>query len=199
MATNMNVCIGIDVGGTNTDAVALYDEKVIAKSKKPTTSSITIGVQNALQSVLQQLIVNVKNRNIRVCRVNIGTTHFLNAVLQRKNLATVTVLRLCGPASRALPPFCDFPEDLRAVVSGGYYLIDGGYEFNGIEIKAVNKDEVLQVISEIKQKGMKAFTLETVFNISPNRCNVWINLTYHPLPRAFKEMLLIFDPTVKSK
>jgi N-methylhydantoinase A/oxoprolinase/acetone carboxylase beta subunit len=154
MAADMNICIGIDVGGTNTDAVALYDRKVIAKSKKPTTPSITIGVQNALRSVLQQLTVNVKDRNLRVCRVNIGTTHFLNAVLQRKNLAAVTVLRLCGRASRALPPFCDFPEDLRAVVCGGYHFIDGGYEFNGMEIETVNRDEVLQVISQIKQKGI---------------------------------------------
>jgi N-methylhydantoinase A/oxoprolinase/acetone carboxylase beta subunit len=150
----MKVCIGIDVGGTNTDAVALYDRKVVAKSKKPTTSSITLGVRNALHSVLGQLTENFKDRNVRICRVNIGTTHFLNAVLQRKNLAAVTVVRLCGPASRALPPFCDFPEDLRTAVSSGYYFVDGGYEFNGKEIEAVNRDEVLQVIAEMKQKGM---------------------------------------------
>jgi N-methylhydantoinase A/oxoprolinase/acetone carboxylase beta subunit len=155
MAREIKVCIGIDVGGTNTDAVALYDRKVVAKSKKPTTSWITTGVQNALRSVLRQLTENFKDRNVRVCRVNIGTTHFLNAVLQRKNLAAVTVVRLCGPASRALPPFCDFPEDLRAVVCSGYYFIDGGYEFNGQEIEAINRDEVLQIIKQMKQKGMK--------------------------------------------
>lgn len=154
MASDMNICIGIDVGGTNTDAIALYDGKVIAKSKTPTTPSITIGVKNALRSVLKHIDENFKDRNVCICRVNIGTTHFLNAVLQRKNLAAVTVVRLCGPASKGLPPFCDFPEDLRTVISRGYYLIDGGYEFNGEEIEAVDSDEVLQVITQMKQKGM---------------------------------------------
>ena len=153
MASDMKVCIGIDVGGTNTDAVALYDGKVIAKSKTSTTASITIGVQKALRSVLKHIAENFTDRNVCICRVNIGTTHFLNAVLQRKNLAAVAVVRLCGPASKALPPFCDFPEDLRAVISNGYYLIDGGYEFNGEEIEAVNSEEVHEVIAQMKRKG----------------------------------------------
>ena len=154
MAVNMHVCIGIDVGGTNTDAVVLHDRKVIAKSKHPTTSLITLGVQNALHSVLEQLSQNFKGKSVRVCRVNIGTTHFLNAVLQRKDLVAVTVVRLCGSASRALPPFCHFPEALRRVISGGYYFIDGGYEFDGKEIETVKRDEVLRVIRQIRQNGM---------------------------------------------
>jgi N-methylhydantoinase A/oxoprolinase/acetone carboxylase beta subunit len=56
----MKVCIGVDVGGTNTDSAALYARKVVAKSKKKTTSSITLGVGNALRSVLKQLPGNFK-------------------------------------------------------------------------------------------------------------------------------------------
>lgn len=149
----MKVYVGIDVGGTNTDAVAICDQKIIAKSKQLTTSSITNGVKSALGSVLQQLSDNFKGRNILVSRVNIGTTHFLNAVLQRKNLATVAVVRLCGPASRALPPFCDFPEDLRTVVDGGYYFIDGGYEVSGEEIRPINGDEVREIVTCIQRTG----------------------------------------------
>lgn len=163
MVAIVNVCIGVDVGGTNTDAVVLYDGDVIAKSKKPNTSPNRFGVRNALRSVLQQLYGNYKCSDVRVCRVNIGTTCFLNAVLQRKHLDAVAVIRLCGPASRALPPFCDFPEDLRKVITGGYYLIDGGYEFNGKEIKAVDRSEVLQVITQIKQQGMN--TVEKLIHV----------------------------------
>ena len=153
--TDMKVCIGIDVGGTNTDAVALCDKKVVGKSKKPTSSSITLGVESALCSVVQQLTENFKDRNIHICRVNIGTTHFLNAVLQRRGLAPVAVIRLCGPASRALPPFCDFPKDLRSIVDNGYYLISGGFEFDGKEMLAVNEDEVTEIITQLKQNGME--------------------------------------------
>ena len=97
------------MGGTNiTDFGCTLCSKieVVAKSKKsPITSSITLGIPNALRSVLKSVGIS----EIRICLVKIGTRHFPNAALQRKNLAFVTVVRLCGPASRALPPFCDSP------------------------------------------------------------------------------------------
>lgn len=159
MDRKLNVCIGIDVGGTSTDAVALLNGKVVAKSKQPTTALTTIGVKNALGSVLQQLGRIYDGSDVGVCRVNIGTTYFLNAVLQRKGLAPVSVIRLCGPASRSLPPFCDFPQDLRHVVCKSYHFVDGGYEFNGKEIAPVRPDEVLQVIKELKENGTEKFVV----------------------------------------
>ena len=48
--------------------------------------------------------------------VMIGTTHFINAVVQRRSLTRVAALRLGMPASATLPPFCDWPEDLAALV-----------------------------------------------------------------------------------
>ena len=153
----MKVCIGIDVGGTNTDAVVLYHRHIVAKCKHPTTLDVTLGVQTALSTVLGQLSANFPDRNVLVGRVNIGTTHFLNAVLQRKDLAPVAVIRLCGPASRALPPFCDFPSDLKEVLCAGYYFVDGGYEFDGEEIKSVRREEVLHVISQLKREGKDLF------------------------------------------
>ncbi len=50
---------------------------------------------------------------------HLGTTHFLNAVIQRSlELVRVTVVRLCGSASRALPPFVDVPSDLCDLIKG---------------------------------------------------------------------------------
>jgi len=40
--------IGIDVGGTNTDAVLLEDGKVVHAVKTPTTPDITAGIVTAL-------------------------------------------------------------------------------------------------------------------------------------------------------
>lgn len=150
----MKVFIGVDVGGTNTDAVVLYNRRIVAKCKQPTTVDVTLGVKNALSTVLNQLYQNLSHENVFISRVNIGTTHFLNAVLQRQNLVPVAVIRLCGPVSRAVPPFSDFPTDLKDVLLGGYYFIDGGYEFDGKEIRSVRREEVLHVISQLKQAGM---------------------------------------------
>ena len=40
-------------------------------------------------------------------------------------MSRVMVLRLCGPATTALPPFIDMPEDIRAAVDGGCRLLSG--------------------------------------------------------------------------
>ena len=45
--------IGIDVGGTNTDAVLISDEKVVHSVKRPTTSDVTSGILDALQALLE--------------------------------------------------------------------------------------------------------------------------------------------------
>ena len=41
--------IGIDVGGTNTDAVLLEDDRVLHAIKTPTTADVLTGVRLALQ------------------------------------------------------------------------------------------------------------------------------------------------------
>lgn len=40
-----NYRIGIDVGGTNTDAVIMLDDAVLAATKQPTSEDVTTGVQ----------------------------------------------------------------------------------------------------------------------------------------------------------
>src|SRR5687768_2820992 len=48
----MTLRIGIDVGGTNTDAVLMDDLQVVAKIKTPTTADVTSGITTALRHVL---------------------------------------------------------------------------------------------------------------------------------------------------
>ena len=90
--------IGIDVGGTNTDAVLLEDDRVLHAVKTPTTADVLTGVRLALESAAQAM------GSEGVQAVMIGTTHFVNAVVQRRDLAKVGALRLGLPASKSLPP-----------------------------------------------------------------------------------------------
>ena len=41
--------IGIDVGGTNTDAVLLEGAKLVAQAKRPTTADVTSGIFDSLK------------------------------------------------------------------------------------------------------------------------------------------------------
>ena len=48
-----------------------------------------------------------------VAAVMIGTTHFINALVEARRLAPTAALRLGLPATRALPPMVDWPDRLR--------------------------------------------------------------------------------------
>ena len=117
--------IGIDVGGTNTDAVLLGPgATLLARAKVPTTPDPTDGIQAALAEVLPE-------RGAAIATVSLGTTHALNAILRRRGLGRVAVLRLAGPATRSVAPFAGWPSDLRAAVDGGAWILDGGVEIDG--------------------------------------------------------------------
>ena len=49
----MALRLGIDVGGTNTDAVLVREHEVIACAKTRTTSDVLSGIRTAVQAVLQ--------------------------------------------------------------------------------------------------------------------------------------------------
>src|ERR1044071_6332199 len=119
--------IGIDVGGTNTDAVLIDGTRVVASLKTATTEDVTTGVTRALR----QLIERAGEAALSAQIVIIGTTHFVNAVVERRHLQRVAVMRLCLPASSSVTPFIDWPEDLRSIVKGSVELLPGGFEIDG--------------------------------------------------------------------
>ena len=48
-----DVHVGVDVGGTNTDAVVISDGQVIGLDKHTTTDDVTSGVRQAIWAALQ--------------------------------------------------------------------------------------------------------------------------------------------------
>ncbi|GIT20342.1 MAG: hypothetical protein CM1200mP40_00240 [Gammaproteobacteria bacterium] len=74
--------IGIDVGGTHTDAVLMDGLTVVSSYKALTTRDVRRGIIEALDAVLSD--AGVEPAAIEA--VMIGTTHFTNAVIERKEL-----------------------------------------------------------------------------------------------------------------
>lgn len=123
-------------GGTNTDAAlaeASYNidskgpkVKIVNSSKSATTTDVTTGICAAIN----QLIATSKIATSDILSVNIGTTHFINAIVQadQSKLRPVAVLRLCGPFCREVSPFTDFPDELRSILEGPVSYINGGLE-----------------------------------------------------------------------
>ena len=158
--------IGIDVGGTNTDAVILEGAKVIAATKVATTQDITSGIRNALQAVLGQPHID----HNAVEAVMIGTTHFINAVIQRLHLSRCAALRIGLPASASLPPFVDWPSGLVDVIDGGVYMVEGGHEFDGREIMPLDEQAIRQAADQIKANGIKAVAISAIFSPLKHDC-----------------------------
>ena len=119
--------IGIDVGGTNTDAVLVDINGVVGAMKSPTTADVTGGVRQALSGLIETIGPCAKN----IDSAMIGTTHFVNAVVQRKGLNKIAALRITLPGSASLRPLVDWPKDLAKVVNGVSYFISGGNEYDG--------------------------------------------------------------------
>ena len=150
--------IGIDVGGTNTDAVLLEDDRVLHAVKTPTTADVLTGVRLALESAAQAM------GSDGVQAVMIGTTHFVNAVVQRRDLAKVGALRLGMPASKSLPPFCDWPEDLATLVRGQVHMVEGGHDYDGRPINPLDERAVAAAAREMKAAGIACVAISSIFS-----------------------------------
>ena len=70
--------LGIDVGGTNTDAVLIDGDEVLSWHKAATSIGITDAILSAADKVLKQGGVTPD----QVAAVMLGTTQFTNAVVE---------------------------------------------------------------------------------------------------------------------
>ena len=151
--------IGVDVGGTNTDAVMMDGVTLLAKAKLPTTPDITSGIMDVLKDVLAQ-----RPPHGTVDGVMVGTTHFTNALLERRNLTPTAVLRLSLPATSLLPPLVDWPDPLRQAIGGFTHMVPGGHEFDGREISPFDSSEVDTAAKEMLRQGAQAVAVSGVFS-----------------------------------
>ena len=152
--------IGVDVGGTNTDAVLMDGRQVVAWHKTTTTADVSSGIIAALEQVLSTGACEPG----QLSAVMIGTTHFTNAVVERKRLLEVAAVRLALPATEALPPMIDWPPDLRDALGNHTFFVHGGFEFNGREISSIDEDEIRSVAAEIRRRGIRSAALTSVFS-----------------------------------
>ena len=150
--------VGVDVGGTNTDAVLMDGNQLVGAAKVPTTGDVTSGIVESVTELLRQY----PDRTIDA--VMVGTTHFTNALLERRELSPTAVLRLCLPATRLLPPLVDWPKELKDAIGGFTYMVGGGNEFDGREISSLDRDGLRQAVRDMVRQGVRAVAVCGVFS-----------------------------------
>ena len=120
----MRYRLGIDVGGTNTDAVILDEEnRLLAKAKTPVTPDVITGIAQVVERVLSDAAINPED----ITHAMLGTTQVTNAIIQRRGLSRVGILRLGAPATEAIPPLEGWPENLKQEVAGPWAILPGGW------------------------------------------------------------------------
>ncbi|KAF9553636.1 Hydantoinase/oxoprolinase [Agrocybe pediades] len=164
--------IGVDVGGTNTDAVVIDASKsndketrgVVASFKHATTSDVTTGIELAVKKVLEDAGIDPGYEGI--LSLTIGTTHFINAVVQLDSarLEKVAVIRLAAPYTTECPPFIDFPIDLKNIMCGHTAIIHGGLQIDGRTINELREEEVVQQARIIQEKGLKNVVIIGIYS-----------------------------------
>lgn len=151
--------IGVDVGGTNTDAVVMDGNSVLSSIKAATTEDVVSGVRTAIETV----IVGAGVPSSSIAHVMIGTTHFTNAVIERKHLSQVAAVRLGLPAAACVPPMVDWPADLRDAVGGHRFMLRGGYEYDGRVLSELDIEGLVGVAEQIKQRSIGAAAITSIF------------------------------------
>ena len=180
-----NLRIGVDVGGqvkfeklrlqgltkfsTNTDGVILDSTRasepnrgIIAWHKASTTGNPSDGINDAITAMFEKSKINTND----VASVTIGTTHFINAVVERDvaRLAKVAIIRLCGPFAKGVPPGVDWPSELRKLICGYYCRVKGGLEVDGSLISDIDEVEIREQVKVIKEKGIKSIVVNGIFS-----------------------------------
>jgi N-methylhydantoinase A/oxoprolinase/acetone carboxylase beta subunit len=154
--------IGIDVGGTHTDAVVLDGQSVIASTKVLTSANVKDGVVNALDEILTQSEIH----HDAIDAVMIGTTQFTNAVVERRELAPTAIIRIALPSGEMVPPMIDWPDDIAATLGRHVYMIHGGRTYDGFPIAPLSDTEIDKTIQDIAAKGIGLIAVSGVFSPS---------------------------------
>ena len=141
-----DILVGIDVGGTHTDAVAVRRGRVSAQAKERTDPD---NLLNSVRGALAALQLDPTG----IARVNLSTTLATNAVVSGR-LEEVGVLVSGGPGID--------PEAFR--IGRHYYAIPGAVDFRGVEIAALDEAHLAAAASECREKGLAAYAVAGKFS-----------------------------------
>ncbi|MDD3043122.1 MAG: hydantoinase/oxoprolinase family protein [Methanosarcinaceae archaeon] len=143
----MNYSLGIDAGGTYTDAVIVRnsDDTVIAASKALTTYPDPLGgIKNAIDGLDEEYVKNVKV-------VSVSTT-----------LSTNTILEGTGfPVGLILVGNYDITQELPTT---HYIQVSGGHKYNGERAAPLDLEAVRKFALEVKDR-VSAFAVSSFFSI----------------------------------
>ncbi|AQS59267.1 hydantoinase/oxoprolinase family protein [Desulforamulus ferrireducens] len=143
--------IGIDVGGTCTDAVLLDGSAVRATAKVETQDDLLISLADALDSLLKGI------PGEKIERVVFSTTIVTNLIAEKK-YDPVGVIILPGPGRS----FLEYREHT------DYYVLSGAIDYRGREIIPLRTEELAGAVEWLKQRGYNKVAVVGKFSTRNN-------------------------------
>lgn len=155
------VRIGIDVGGTFTDAVVIDNEtyQIIAKKKIPTTHDVTggvaTGIVNIINAVLQENNISPEDVNF----IAHGTTQATNALLEG-DVASVGVLGMGTGIDAATARNGTKTDDIE-LAQGKYLKLYNTF----VDSKKLTDDVIEESIHKLKAKGAQVIVASEAYSV----------------------------------
>ncbi|MFH1155873.1 MAG: hydantoinase/oxoprolinase family protein [Pseudomonadota bacterium] len=141
--------IGLDVGGTHTDAVLLSRDGIVRDVKVPTD---TLDLFSTVLKTLTALLDGIDSTRIK--RIVLSTTLTTNAVVQKK-VAPVGIIVSSGPGID--------PEEYRT--GEHYHTVSGSIDHRGRERSPVNPREIVDIAIGFRESGIR--TVGVIGKFSP--------------------------------
>lgn len=159
----MKVRIGIDVGGTFTDAVAINDEtyELIGSVKTPTTHEAKEGVAAGIVAVLQQVLEKYHIRPEDVIFIAHATTQATNALLEG-DVAKVGIMTL-GSGIQGIKSKSDTNIGNIELAAGKYLYTCSAYVNTSDTVSF--RGNVENALSNLQGQGAESFVASEAFSV----------------------------------
>ncbi len=140
--------LGLDVGGTQTDAVLIDEGRVVAAAKTPTTEDLLATLRIALENTLGDLDPG------KLVRMAFSTTMATNAIVEDR-LDDAGMIVSAGPGMD--PGWFS--------VGPSYHVVDGCLDHQGFEAKPLDRPAVMDAASRILRDNIKVVGVVSKFSV----------------------------------
>jgi N-methylhydantoinase A/oxoprolinase/acetone carboxylase beta subunit len=163
--------IGLDVGGTHTDAILLDKAGLVQKVKVPTDP------RNLFETILQALEETIEGTDPQaINRAVLSTTLATNLVVQ-KQLPSVGMVVAAGPGID--------PEHFRT--NDAYHVAGGALDHRGREIEPLDRDQIIALGEAFQRQGIRHAGVVSKFSVrNPQHEDAMAHLLAPYVDRVFK-------------
>jgi N-methylhydantoinase A len=140
--------LGLDVGGTQTDAVLIDEGRIVAAAKTPTTEDLLETLRIAIENTLGDVEPG------KLIRMAFSTTMATNAIVEDR-LDEAGMIVSSGPGMD--------PEWFS--VGPSYHVVDGCLDHQGLEAKPLDRPAVMDAADAMLREGIAVIGVVSKFSV----------------------------------